>query len=701
MALWSGCESSPGPEWAVLDLPYRMLIEVPPLDIGERAADALPASLELDFSSSDFSSLHLPGAVDVGSLQVIRYDPVALGPIPGSRWPYERTAGERASRFLDLSLPWDFPVTNRPGAEPEKTFPRGGYLVNATGEGLRGKLIWDHEQVGTEPSFYAIYFDVLQPGSPPRTSRQGFVGDGSPRREPETDSLTGSLYNSVTVDDWDGDGLQDLLVGMGFGNVLWFRNEGDRKRPFFQQGTYLVDAEGKILDVGFMSAPKVVDWDGDGAKDLLLGVEHPSSVVWYRNEGTNADRKLAYQGLLQADGADLNVPHQPCPEAPHYKKDYSPAVEVVDWDGDGDLDLLLGGYITGYIWFYENVRDHVRGKPLLRFRGPLEADGKPIDTVWGARPSAVDLDQDGDLDLLSGSFGQNLGGGDVTRKFLLYWENVGTRREPRLSSRSVVYDGEEPRDILGQPRPLDWNHDGLTDLVISTMRKIYLLENTGSLDSPKWKVEVLKSSWGLAPLSASQVMDWDGDGRLDLIRSPLDADGSPRVLLNKGKGTQGFFDEPVPLLPEAQTISHPQPYGDPWSYVYLHDFEGDGDLDMLWADGVGHAYLHRNLGTKHQPRFDTRGEPLRHVDGRPIKVGPPVVAVDQVKDFEQMQGSRAGIAAADLNGDGHTDITMGDTFGDVFYYQKMGIRLTQVAPRCSMPADGRLSSEPDRVRGPF
>ena len=34
-------------------------------------------------------------------------------------------------------------------------------------------------------------------------------------------------------------------------------------------------------------------------------------------------------------------------------------------------------------------------------------------------------------------------------------------------------------------------------------------------------------------------------------------------------------------------------------------------------------------------------------------------------------------------------------------FGEMGIRLTQVAPRCSMPADGRLSSEPDRVRGPF
>ena len=35
------------------------------------------------------------------------------------------------------------------------------------------------------------------------------------------------------------------------------------------------------------------------------------------------------------------------------------------------------------------------------------------------------------------------------------------------------------------------------------------------------------------------------------------------------------------------------------------------------------------------------------------------------------------------------------------YYLKMGIRLTQVAPRCSMPADGRLPSEPDRIRVPF
>ena len=44
---------------------------------------------------------------------------------------------------------------------------------------------------------------------------------------------------------------------------------------------------------------------------------------------------------------------------------------------------------------------------------------------------------------------------------------------------------------------------------------------------------------------------------------------------------------------------------------------------------------------------------------------------------------------------GYHGMKFAETFGEV------GIRLTQVAPRCSMPADGRLPSEPDRVRGPF
>ena len=221
LALFSlSCEISSQPQWAVPALPYRILVEVSPLPLGERTSDSSAAALDLEFSSTDFSSLDLPGPVDIGSLQVIRYDPLTNSPTLGPRWSYERRAGERASRFLDLSLPWDFPGTDRPGVTTQKTFPRGGYLVNAGGEGERGRLVFNHEQEGLETSYYAVYFDVVKPDSPPEVVRQGFLGDGSPRREPESDSLTGSLYNMVTVDDWN-EGRPGRLID----------RDGIRQRP--------------------------------------------------------------------------------------------------------------------------------------------------------------------------------------------------------------------------------------------------------------------------------------------------------------------------------------------------------------------------------------------------------------------------------------------------------------------------------------
>ena len=156
----------------------------------------------------------------------------------------------------------------------------------------------------------------------------------------------------------------------------------------------------------------------------------------------------------------------------------------------------------------------------------------------------MDLDSDGDLDLITGSFGQRMGGGDTPHKFLLYHENIGTRSQPRFTARPVEYEGQEPTDILGQPRPLDFNNDGLIDLVVSTGGNVYLAQNVGTKQSPKWKLEKLTAPWGLAPLSATQLIDWNGDGYLDLVRSPLDGYGSevPKVFTNKGLGTHGVFD---------------------------------------------------------------------------------------------------------------------------------------------------------------
>ncbi|HXG24820.1 MAG TPA: VCBS repeat-containing protein, partial [Chthonomonadales bacterium] len=128
----------------------------------------------------------------------------------------------------------------------------------------------------------------------------------------------------------------------------------------------------------------------------------------------------------------------------------------------------------------------------------------------------------------------------------------------------------------------------------------------------------------------------------------------------------------------GQTISHRAPYGDQWTFTYLYDFDGDGDLDILWADGPGNIYLHRNNGSKQSPDYDTKGEKLMLTNGQPIKVGPPIVPIEEIKDFEMMQGSRACITAFDFNGDGKTDVVVGDTYGDIFYFENAGSNLQPV-----------------------
>ncbi|MBI3852070.1 MAG: VCBS repeat-containing protein [Verrucomicrobia bacterium] len=662
------------PEWAVPTLRYRVLVEVAPADLDGRSSDESPACLDLDRHSQSFAPLKLRQPIDLDSIQVIRYDSTTGKTLPGLPWPFSRTTGERASRFLDKSLPWDFPTAGAQTVSGEKvpTFPRGAFLNNIRGNGNPGLLVWEHTQDSGRISYYAVYFNALKKGQRQKAARQGFIGDGSPRRDITDSSLTGTLYNRVTVEDWDGDGLPDLLIGGGFGYILLYRNEGKEFHPKFTQGEYLLDADGNILNAGGMSSPCVADWNADGKKDLLVGIEGAASLVWYENVGDNKHHNLVYRGYVKADGKEIVVPAKPCPESPQYTHDYAPSVEVVDWNGDGKPDLLLGGYITGLIWFYENIGTNSDGTPKLTFRGPLEADGKPLDTIWGAHPCAVDLNGDEKLDLLSGSFGQSVGGGDTFHKFLLYYENIGTRTHPKLTEKPVRYESEEPHEILAQARVLGRNRRGLTDLVISTFSKVYFAENVGTKRTPRWKLQLLEAPWGISPLSATQLMDLNGDGLLDLIISPLDSQAAPTVRLNQGKGPHGVFGPPQALLPLGQEISHRAPYGDQWAFVYLYDFEGDGNLDLLWAGGPGNVYLHRNRGKNKAPDYDTKGEMLMLTNGSPIKVGPPVVPINQIKDFTMMQGARAGVTAFDFNGDGKTDVVVGDTYGDIFYFENVG-----------------------------
>lgn len=669
---------------------YRVLIRVDPVDIGKQQADELPAEVPLDLAGEikKLANSQSPLRADLSTIQVMQYDPDTGSPIAYPSYAYAKSPADRPFAWYDGTIPYEFPevpdtVDRTQGKIVRRTDLRGGYFFNAIGDGDHGRLAWVHTQTGGEPSYYAIYFNAgsreeLPNSAPPR----GWIGDGLPRFDEKGGTSFGADHCRIDVDDWDDDGLLDIVVGEAFGHVFWLPNRGTANEPRFPFSRFLSDAEGVPIDAGDAATPKVVDWDGDGLKDLLVGTEW-NRILYYRNTGTNKNRQLAYQGLVQADGATLILPITPVAEASEsiFKRDYYPVLETVDWDGDGDVDLLSGGYITGRIYVYENTGRGADGQPQLAFRSPIEDENGPLNVGdWCAAPCAADFDGDGDLDLMSGNM--PIGAARSREqaeeiRFLRYYENSGTRRQPSFRATAFPKEVPFPHGGLATPRSVDWDADGDLDLIVSARDSLFLFKNVGTPSQPQFDVNVaaVEMPWGQSPLPADQLLDWNGDGKIDLISGYT-------VRLNTGKGNPFDWSKIESVLPRGETIAHPSGIGDDWFWPWLDDFDEDGRVDVLFGDWHGHVWLHRNLSTPEKKHFDTDGVQLALKSGGLIKVGP--IAKDINKDFDALQGARTVFAVADFERDGTRDLVVGDTYGKLRYFRNVG---TKSAPLFADPVD--------------
>jgi hypothetical protein len=645
----------------------RLLLEVPNQSLNGRKADERPAEFRL--VAAEFARGR---RIDLPSLRVVRFD----------RNSNKELSGPLPLRWYDDAIPYDFPECEQNAHSTDGLHlrfvprPRWGEFYNLLGEGSSGRLVWLHRQEGNATATYAISFRLLPPGeSPQEPAPRGFVGDGSPRCRPTGATSTGMIHSRVAVADWNGDGLTDLLVGGATGHVLLYQNGGTRREPKFSYARLLETDDGRPIDVGWSAAPLVADWDGDGRSDMLCGCER-NRVLFFRNEGTATAPRLVNRGFVTVANEPLALPIIPVPKSPEgvYPLDYYPVLEAADWNGDGQVDLLAGGYITGRIFLYENTGRAPDGTPVLASRGPLAADGKPLNVGdWAAAPCAADFDGDGDLDLVSGNMALTAGGGDSIDRdhFLRYYENVGQRGEPRLAERAFPKAGDFPNAVIATPRAADINGDGLLDLIVSAGENLFIFRNAGSQRGPRFDVQAppLPCPWGSVPLPTFgiQFVDWDGDQRPDLL-------AGMSILRNLGDGEFAAR----PLLAPGDKIDHAVEKGDGWTFTQLFDVDGDGLLDLLFGTYEGHIWLHHNKGGT-PARFDQEGVRLGFEDGRPLQVGP---VAGQKMDFDVLQGARTAFTVADFNADGLPDLVVGDTYGKTRYYRNIG---PKAAPRFSAP----------------
>lgn len=160
------------------------------------------------------------------------------------------------------------------------------------------------------------------------------------------EELPKGQLTSAFAFDYDNDGDFDLILGDYDGGIVYRRmNHGTNAEPKFDTVNYPLMSGGKAIKVpGKCATPMMVDWNGDGLMDLVAGSMGDSygegdggGVYWWKNTGYVGSPEFAAYEALVAPSTGGATTAATRPDAGMY-------MDVVDADGDGDLDILVGGY---------------------------------------------------------------------------------------------------------------------------------------------------------------------------------------------------------------------------------------------------------------------------------------------------------------------------------------------------------------------
>ncbi len=430
-------------------------------------------------------------------------------------------------------------------------------------------------------------------------------------------------HNQWRYADFDGDGNLDLIVGIEdwsyygwddawndegkwqngplHGWIYLLHNRGTTDKPDYAEPVF-VEADGKRIDVFGCPSPNFGDFDNDGDLDLICG-EFLDSFTYFENTGSRTLPKYAAgQKLKTDDGNTLAM-------------DLQMIVPVaLDWDKDGDLDLIVGDE-DGRVAFIENVsrKDAVAKAPIFASPRYFQQEADTLKCGALATPVGFDWDGDGDMDILSGN----------TAGFIEVFENMsGPNVESPKWNRPVAIqvDGKGFRIMAGPNGSIqgpaeakwgyttlnvaDWDNDGLPDIILnSILGRVVWLRNVGTRQNPRmaspqgidveWSGEQPRLAWGwLRPSGAELLTQW----RTTPVVVDFNADGLLDIAMLDQEGYLAFFErvrQDGKLKLQAPRRAFVDEQGLPIQLnagtagksgrrkLCVTDWDGDGKLDFL------------------------------------------------------------------------------------------------------------------------
>jgi hypothetical protein len=452
------------------------------------------------------------------------------------------------------------------------------------------------------------------------------------------DSTTNCHYSSPVIADVDGDGYGDIVVATNKGHVLAVNRNGR-----ILWNVDLAPAFGMAAGTQQVtSSPAVADIDRDGRVEIVVGTGTLNSSVCTQGGIIVLEHNGSVKPGWPVLADDYATPPAGCADTIFS----TPA--LADLDGDGDLEIITGGFDKRLRAFHHD------GRPVAGFPPDSHLSGffptwpnlrqRLADTIWSS-PAVGLIDGDDRLDVVIGTdegYFSVLGGWNCPYTLPAGWATGYCGGSLYgLTSSGGKLAGNFPRYIYetigSTPALADVNGDGRPEIFVGTGTfyynaspdrptngfRVYGLDSNGN-DLPGWAGG--KVVGGTVPASPS-VGDITGDGRPEIVVATSMPEKKLYAWHADGRLVAGF-----PMQPLDHTGRTNGGFNVGTGFV-LADVDGDGANEILFNQGWSVTIVDGNGQQLSSPRYPATDRPIYLTDGTLLNT-PAVADLDKDGQLE-------------------------------------------------------------------